>query len=136
MAEELDIRSYRAGEPVAAAGAETAGRPTATFIRTVLRSEDADLVERARKRDPEAFHDPEHLVFNRYPNPHLGFGRGAHACLGAHVAKMEARVVISSLLRCYPKAELTGEPIVRPNATLRGQSSLPITLGVAVGAAA
>ena len=56
MAEELDIRSYRAGEPVAAAGAETAGRPTATFIRTVLRSEDADLVERAREGDPEAFH--------------------------------------------------------------------------------
>ena len=56
MAEELDIRTYRAGGPVAAAEAETAGRPTATFIRTVLRSEDADLVERAREGDPEAFH--------------------------------------------------------------------------------
>jgi cytochrome P450 len=82
----------------------------------------------AANRDPEQFEYPEELILDRDPNPHMGFGRGSHSCLGSHVARMQGRVVISGLLR-QKAPRLAGEPVYRPNATLRGLSRLPMTLG-------
>ncbi|MDI5978862.1 cytochrome P450 [Amycolatopsis magusensis] len=81
----------------------------------------------AGNRDATRFHRPDTLVLARKPNSHLGFGRGAHSCLGLNLARTEARVVLTELAR-RPTARLAGEPEVRPNATLRGLSRLPITL--------
>ncbi len=86
----------------------------------------------AANRDPEQFDRPDELVIDRYPNPHLGFGRGAHACLGFMIGKMEVRVVLSEILRSYPGIKLTGEPLPRATATLRGLKSLPVRLGAPV----
>jgi cytochrome P450 len=83
----------------------------------------------AANRDPEVFDRPDELVLDRHPNPHLGFGRGAHACLGTPIARMEARVVLSTLLDRYPDLQLAGAATPRANATLRGPAALPITMG-------
>lgn len=48
----------------------------------------------AVNRDPEVFFDPHHLDLGRAPGPHLAFGDGVHACLGASLARMQASVAL------------------------------------------
>ncbi len=80
----------------------------------------------AGDRDPLAFPDPDVLHLDRDPNPHLGFGRGSHSCLGSMVGRLEARVVLSVLTSRNALLRLDGEPVVRPSATLRGLRNLPV----------
>ena len=60
---------------------------------------------------------------------HLAFGKGPHFCLGAPLARMEAAVALSAVTRRFPNARLAGEPVYKPNVTLRGMASLPVALG-------
>lgn len=81
----------------------------------------------AANRDPLQFADPETIRLDRKPNPHISFGRGAHSCLGLNLARIEAHVALTALLR-RPHLRIIGAPVVRPNGTLRGLSALPVTL--------
>ena len=80
----------------------------------------------AANRDPEAFDDPDVLDVSRERNPHLGFGRGIHHCLGAPLARMEAEVMLGKLLERFPNVRLAGSPHRRRQIVLRGLSSLPV----------
>lgn len=82
----------------------------------------------AANRDPARFADPDELRLDRSPNPHLGFGRGVHSCLGASLAGLQARVVFSTLARYYPHAHLTAAPVFRRNLTLRGAAAVHVAL--------
>jgi cytochrome P450 len=57
------------------------------------------LILGAANHDPEVFSDPETLAIERSPNPHLGFGKGPHYCLGAPLARLETEIALNSLLR-------------------------------------
>lgn len=83
----------------------------------------------AANRDPRVFADPDTLHLDRDPNPHLGFGRGSHACLGAIVGRLEARAVLSTIVEHGAPLRFDGSPVVRPSATLRGLRHLPLALG-------
>jgi len=83
----------------------------------------------AANRDPDRFPDPDDLRLDRAPNPHLGFGRGPHSCLGSVVATRQARAVFSLLARRHPDLRPTDLPRYRPNVTLRGLSRLEVTVG-------
>lgn len=52
-------------------------------------------------RDEQRFKAPETFIPDRSPNPHLTFGSGIHFCLGAHLARLEARVALSTLFEGY-----------------------------------
>jgi cytochrome P450 PksS len=56
--------------------------------------------------DPARFEDPERLDLARSPNPHVAFGTGAHFCLGAQLARVEAQVVLEKLFARYPNLGL------------------------------
>ena len=83
----------------------------------------------AADHDPAEFDDPLSLDLARSPNRHLGFGGGAHYCLGAAVARMELQVALRSLLERYPTIELAGPVRWRPSFIIRGLESLPLRLG-------
>lgn len=64
--------------------------------------------------DERQFEHPDEFVIDRQPNPHLGFGRGIHFCLGAPLARLESRVALGILLRRYWRLR------VDPNYPLEG----------------
>jgi cholest-4-en-3-one 26-monooxygenase len=78
--------------------------------------------------DPRRFPDPLCFDLQRHPNPHLAFASGPHVCLGAHVARLETRVLLEELLRRTDRIELDGPcEYVRDNA-LRGVKRLPVVM--------
>ena len=87
----------------------------------------------AANRDPAQFNDPDRLDLARRPNRHVAFGGGIHFCLGAPLARLEARIAIPALLARLPGLEPGPEPPVRRDTvTLRGLASLPVTFPAAV----
>jgi cytochrome P450 len=80
-------------------------------------------------RDEGEFDDPELFDVGRAPNRHLSFGRGGpHLCLGAHVARLEIRILLAALARRVARFELAGPPRrIRSNFT-NGLKALPVTV--------
>ncbi|AKK30526.1 cytochrome P450 [Mycobacterium sp. EPa45] len=74
----------------------------------------------------------ESFDITRNPNPHIAFGAGEHACLGAQLARLEARIMFEVLLGTYPTIELTGD-VTRLRATMvPGVKRMPVRLGASV----
>jgi cytochrome P450 len=79
-------------------------------------------------RDDEVFADAPRFDVRRSPNPHLSFGIGAHFCLGAHLARLEAKIFFEELLSTFRTIELTGEPVkIRSNLN-NGFKRMPVRL--------
>ena len=92
---------------------------------------DAELVLLlgAANRDPARFADPDVFDPHRPGNAPLSFGAGAHYCLGAPLARLEAQVALPALLRRFPELRLADRPRRRPRMNLRGWDTVPVTLG-------
>ena len=78
-------------------------------------------------RDPAVFERPDEFRIDR-PDPgrHLAFSLGIHHCLGASLARLEARIAIEELTQRYPALELAAPPVRRPLLVLRGFESVPV----------
>jgi pimeloyl-[acyl-carrier protein] synthase len=96
--------------------------------RRVRAGETVIAVLGAANRDPAQFPDPDLLDLARAPNRHIAFGGGIHFCLGAPLARVEARIAIGALLARLPGLALGPEaPVRRDTVTLRGLASLPVS---------
>lgn len=80
-------------------------------------------------RDEDVFGPTsEELDITRNPNPHLAFGCGEHSCLGAQLARLEARVLFEELLARFERIELDGA-VIRMKATMvPGVKQMPVRL--------
>jgi cytochrome P450 len=83
----------------------------------------------AANRDPARFADPDRFDITRQNNQHLAFGGGAHFCLGAHLARMEAQVAIGTLVRRLGRLELGTDQLEWGRSLFRVLGKLPIRFG-------
>jgi cytochrome P450 len=84
----------------------------------------------AANRDPRVFANPYRLDLRRDPNPHLGFGLGAHFCLGAPLARLELRVAIDVLATTLPGLRLGPQrPRWKTGMLVRGPATLYLDAG-------
>ncbi|MEX1009478.1 MAG: cytochrome P450 [Acidimicrobiia bacterium] len=92
----------------------------------IERGENVLVLVAAANRDPSVFADPDRFDVGREnAGRHLTFGGGIHHCLGAPLARLEARVALDALLRRHGSVELAGEP-VRRQYGFRGVETLPV----------
>ena len=82
----------------------------------------------AANRDPEQFPDPNRFDVSRTPNWHIAFGRGAHFCLGNHLARLNMDIIFTTLLRRFSEIRLADpEPRYRRGLSVRGPEALRIS---------
>src|SRR5262249_11187368 len=79
-------------------------------------------------RDPAQFPDPGRFDVARTPNPHLAFGHGVHFCIGAPLARLEARIALPDLLSRARDLALASDAPWEPRRALHvhGPRRLPI----------
>jgi cytochrome P450 len=82
--------------------------------------------EMSANRDEAVFDQPFRFDAGRDPNPHVGFGHGAHYCLGANLARLEIRIVLEELLGAVGAIEPAGEPEWTRSNRLFGLRHLPV----------
>jgi cytochrome P450 len=103
---------------------EVAGVPIAAGERVMLCYPSAN-------RDERAFEKPDGLDITRTPNDHLAFGGGgAHFCIGANLARVEARVIFDAIVNRFEGLELAVDPATAPRLhhnIIQGFRELPVT---------
>jgi cytochrome P450 len=113
--------------------------PVQTFFRTTTREaevagvhlsagEKVLLFLAAANRDPRKWEEPDRFDIRRKTLGHVGFGNGIHGCVGQAVARMEGESILRALVPIVDAIQIIGQPQVLLNNTLRGWSSLPVTV--------
>jgi cytochrome P450 len=113
--------------------------PIKILIRWVVQDHERDgrqvragdrvfLVLQSANRDKGTFADPDRFDIGRSAKPlHVGFGRGLHACLGAQLARIEARAALPKILGRLGDIRVSGKVIWRPNIASRAVTGLRIS---------
>jgi cytochrome P450 len=113
--------------------------PIKILIRWVVQDHERDgrqvragdrvfLVLQSANRDQGTFTDPDRFDIERPAKPlHVGFGRGMHACLGAQLARIEARAALPKILGRLGDIQVSGEVTWRPNIASRAVTGLRIS---------
>jgi cytochrome P450 len=96
--------------------------------QSMRRGEHVIVFPGAANRDPAVFSDPDRFDIDRTPNRHLAFGQGIHACLGAMLARVEARVALTAVLERLPDLQFDPDSSFEPVASsmMLGLSRLPL----------
>ncbi|MEM7329394.1 MAG: cytochrome P450 [Pseudomonadota bacterium] len=82
----------------------------------------------AANLDPAVFDQPLVLDLQRRPNRHTGWGGGPHICLGLHLAKMEAELVLAKIVERWPNLELGAGVKWSKRIGTRGLDTMPVRL--------
>jgi cytochrome P450 len=96
--------------------------------RTIPRGARVLLLIGAANRDPRAWTEPDRLDLARNPRRHLAFGDGIHHCIGAPLARLEARTGLTAMLARFPDYELV-EAERFQDVTQRNLTRLVLNLG-------
>lgn len=85
------------------------------------------LVQASANRDPAVFASPADFIVTRRANPHVAFGLGAHFCLGASLARLEAEAALRAVLERLPGVRLADADLEwEPTIMVRGLRALPV----------
>jgi cytochrome P450 len=105
----------------------TATRDVAMAGTTIPRGAEVACLLASANRDERRFEDPDRFDVMRETTGHLGFGFGAHFCLGASLARLEASVALEAILPLLSSFERsTSEPELIPSFFVRGRVSLEL----------
>jgi cytochrome P450 len=109
--------------------ARTANQDIEIRGQTISEGETVVMLYGSANRDEDVFGDDAELFdVRRHPNPHIAFGYGEHLCLGANLARLEARAMFAALLTQLPPFTQQGE-VVRVSATMvPGVKQMPVSL--------
>ena len=114
-------------EPPAQLTTKTATCDLMIDNRRIEKGQQVVAVLAAANRDPAVFPDPERFDIRRGDSRHLSFGHGPHFCVGAALARMQARCLFSTLFQRCPQLQIDADNAVRPpGIVLRGLSALPL----------
>jgi cytochrome P450 len=111
--------------------ARTLTKDFTTHGQTVPAGDRLVLVVGAANRDPAVFPDPDRYVLDRDTSALISFGSGRHYCLGANLARLEARVALTEFTRRVSGFEIDearAERVHSPN--VRGFATLPVQVEV------
>jgi cytochrome P450 len=98
--------------------------------RTVTAGSALLLMLASANRDERHFDEPDRFDIYRRPGGHLTFGRGAHFCLGAPLARLEGRIALEEVLKRFPKWDIDIDNARRSRtSTVRGWDSMPAIVG-------
>jgi cytochrome P450 len=104
-------------------------RDTEWYGHTVPAGTKLLLLNGASSRDPREYDDPDRFDVTRPIERHLSFGFGIHYCLGAALARLEARLALETALARFPEWETHPEQAVRFRTTsVRGYRHFPVTV--------
>jgi cytochrome P450 len=85
------------------------------------------LITGAATRDPRAFERADDFDIERTPGISIGFGHGAHSCLGAALARMESRIAIEEIAKRWPELEIDDAGLRRVHmSNVAGYSNVPV----------
>ena len=104
----------------------TATKDTTLAGQPIAEGDKVVIFYASANRDETVFDDPDRFDIDRDPNPHLSFGIGPHFCLGATLAKLEARVMLTELFRRLPDLEVAGPPERLRSNFINGIRHLPV----------
>ena len=98
--------------------------------QTIRKGDYVLMLYASANRDEEVWEDPDRFDLTRPidANPHLSLGHGEHFCLGAHLARLEARVVFEEFLARFPRFAIQGEPRRLRSTHINGIESMPVIL--------
>ncbi|HEX4740626.1 MAG TPA: cytochrome P450 [Caulobacteraceae bacterium] len=116
-------------EPPVDATGRVASRDMEVSGCPVNQKEAFSLFLRAANRDPEVFENPDAFDVTRAKKPHVAFGGGAHICIGAPLARLEAQVALLRLFERFPNLRLAdpdAAPVWRTLPFFRGLERLEL----------
>jgi len=119
--------------------------PVQIFFRTTTRPVDVEGVKipggvkvllflASANRDPRRWgDDADRFDIRRRGAGHVAFGAGIHVCVGQFISRLEGELVLSALARRAGRLTLTGDPVPRPNNTLKSFARLPLRVTASRG---
>jgi cytochrome P450 len=103
-------------------------QPVALAGVTIPADSKVMLLYGSANRDDDKFEQADRYQVERNPSDHLAFGFGPHSCLGAHLARLEMRVLLRHVLAKVKRMALEAEPVRTRNPLLRGMASLRVSI--------
>ncbi|MHA2883020.1 cytochrome P450 family protein [Bacillus cereus] len=124
---EEGLRYY---SPVEVTTARWAAEPFQIHHQTIQKGDMVIIALASANRDETVFENPEIFDITRENNRHIAFGHGSHFCLGAPLARLEAKIAITTLFNRMPELQIKGnreEIIWQGNYLMRSLEELPLT---------
>ncbi|EJS07940.1 cytochrome P450 [Bacillus mycoides] len=103
---EEGLRYY---SPVEVTTARWAAEPFQIHDQTIQKGDMVIIALASANRDETVFENPEVFDIMRENNRHIAFGHGSHFCLGAPLARLEAKIAITALFKRMPSLQIKGE---------------------------
>ena len=124
---EEGLRYY---SPVEVTTARWAAEPFQIHDQTIEKGDMVVIALASANRDETVFENPEVFDITRENNRHIAFGHGSHFCLGAPLARLEAKIAITTLFNRMPELQIKGnreEIKWQGNYLMRSLEELPLT---------